>query len=127
VSTSLFIFLFIHPPPTELYTLSLHDALRSRDNGVDLHTGIKVEGFEGDTRVRRVQTSEGAFDADLVIVGVGIQPNVELAQDVGISVSNGIDVDELCRTSAPGVFAAGDVARHPNPYCNEPIRVEHWQ
>ena len=98
-----------------------------RDNGVDLHTGIKVEGFEGDTRVRRVQTSEGAFDADLVIVGVGIQPNVELAQDVGISVSNGIDVDELCQTSAPGVFAAGDVARHPNPYCNEPIRVEHWQ
>ena len=98
-----------------------------RDNGVDLHTGIKVEGFEGDTRVRRVLTSEGAFDADVVIVGVGIQPNVELAQDAGISVSNGIDVDELCRTSAPGVFAAGDVAKHPNKYCGEPIRVEHWQ
>jgi len=60
-------------------------------------------------------------------VGVGIAPNVELAQEAGISVSNGIDVDELCRTSAAGVFAAGDVARHPNPYCAEPIRVEHWQ
>ncbi|HLW17964.1 MAG TPA: FAD-dependent oxidoreductase [Actinomycetota bacterium] len=98
-----------------------------RDNGVDLRTGIKVEGFEGDTRVHRVLTSEGAFDADVVIVGVGIQPNVELAKDAGISVSNGIDVDELCRTSAPGVSAAGDVAKHPNRYCGEPIRVEHWQ
>ena len=98
-----------------------------RDNGVDLHTGIKVEGFEGDTRVRRVLTSEGSFHADVVVVGVGIAPNVELAQDAGIAVSNGIDIDEYGRTSAPGVFAAGDVAKHPNPYCGEPIRVEHWQ
>jgi 3-phenylpropionate/trans-cinnamate dioxygenase ferredoxin reductase subunit len=98
-----------------------------RDNGVDLRTSIKIEGFEGDSRVRRVLTSEGAFEADVVIVGVGIQPNVELAQDAGITVSNGIDVDELCRTSAPDVFAAGDVAKHPNRYCGEPIRVEHWQ
>ena len=98
-----------------------------RENGVDLRTGIKVEGFEGDSHVRRALTSEGAFDADVVIVGVGIAPNVELAQEAGIAVSNGIDVDELCRTSAPSVFAAGDVARHPNPYCREPIRVEHWQ
>jgi 3-phenylpropionate/trans-cinnamate dioxygenase ferredoxin reductase subunit len=98
-----------------------------RDNGVDLHTGIKVEGFEGDSRVRRVLTSEGPFDAELVIVGVGIQPNAELAQEAGIAVSNGIDVDEVCRTSVPDVFAAGDVARHPNPYVGESIRVEHWQ
>jgi 3-phenylpropionate/trans-cinnamate dioxygenase ferredoxin reductase subunit len=98
-----------------------------RETGVDLHSGIKVEGFEGDSRVRRVLTSEGAFDADVVVVGVGIMPNVELAQEAGIAVSNGIDVDEYCRTSAPGVFAAGDVAKHPNPYCGESIRVEHWQ
>jgi len=101
-----------------------------RDNGVDLHTGIKVEGFEGDShvrRVRRVLTSEGAFDADLVVVGVGIAPNVELAADAGLTVDNGIVVDELCRTSAPDVFAAGDVAKHPNPYNGENIRVEHWQ
>ena len=98
-----------------------------RDNGVDLHTGIKVEGFEGDSQVRRVLTSEGPFDADVVVVGVGIAPNVELAADAGLTVDNGIVVDELCRTSAPDVFAAGDVAKHPNKYCGEKIRVEHWQ
>jgi 3-phenylpropionate/trans-cinnamate dioxygenase ferredoxin reductase subunit len=98
-----------------------------RDNGVDLHTGIKVEGFEGDSQVRRVLTSEGSFDADVVVVGVGISPNVELAQDAGITVDNGIVVDEQCRTSAPDVFAAGDVAKHPNPYNGTSIRVEHWQ
>ncbi|MGZ4119791.1 MAG: NAD(P)/FAD-dependent oxidoreductase [Actinomycetota bacterium] len=98
-----------------------------RENGVRLHTAIRVEGFEGDDRVRRVNTSEGLFEADVVVVGVGIAPNVELAQDAGLEVKNGIVVDELCRTSAPDVFAAGDIANHPNPYMGEHIRVEHWQ
>ncbi|MGZ6515850.1 MAG: NAD(P)/FAD-dependent oxidoreductase [Actinomycetota bacterium] len=98
-----------------------------RENGVRLHTAIRVEGFEGDDRVRRVNTSEGPFEADVVVVGVGIAPNVELAQDAGLEVKNGIVVDELCRTSAPDVFAAGDIANHPNPYMGEHIRVEHWQ
>ncbi|MGZ4207063.1 MAG: NAD(P)/FAD-dependent oxidoreductase, partial [Actinomycetota bacterium] len=98
-----------------------------RENGVRLHTAIRVEGFEGDDRVRRVNTSEGPFEADVVLVGVGIAPNVELAQDAGLEVKNGIVVDELCRTSAPDVFAAGDIANHPNPYMGEHIRVEHWQ
>ncbi|MGZ4241787.1 MAG: NAD(P)/FAD-dependent oxidoreductase [Actinomycetota bacterium] len=98
-----------------------------RENGVRLHTAIRVEGFEGDDRVRRVNTSEGPFEADVVVVGVGIAPNVELAQDAGLEVKNGIVVDELCRTSAPDVFAAGDIANHPNPYMGERIRVEHWQ
>ncbi|MGZ4105236.1 MAG: NAD(P)/FAD-dependent oxidoreductase [Actinomycetota bacterium] len=97
------------------------------ETGVRLHTAIRVEGFEGDDRVRRVNTSEGPFEADVVVVGVGIAPNVELAQDAGLEVKNGIVVDELCRTSAPDVFAAGDIANHPNPYMGEHIRVEHWQ
>jgi 3-phenylpropionate/trans-cinnamate dioxygenase ferredoxin reductase subunit len=100
-----------------------------RDNGVDLRCGVKVEGFEGDGdgHVRRLLTSAGPIDADFVVVGVGIIPNVECAQDAGLEVSNGIVVDELCRTSAPGVYAAGDVANHPNPILGERIRVEHWQ
>jgi 3-phenylpropionate/trans-cinnamate dioxygenase ferredoxin reductase subunit len=98
-----------------------------RDNGVDLRTGVKVEGFEGDGHVRRVLTSAGPIDADFVVVGVGIMPNVECAQDAGLEVSNGIVVDELCRTSAEGVYAAGDVTNHPNPIMGERIRVEHWQ
>jgi 3-phenylpropionate/trans-cinnamate dioxygenase ferredoxin reductase subunit len=98
-----------------------------RDNGVDLRTGVKVEGFEGDGHVARVLTSEGPIDADFVVVGVGIMPNVELAQDAGIEMTNGIVVDEHCRTSADGVYAAGDVANHPNPILGEQIRVEHWQ
>jgi 3-phenylpropionate/trans-cinnamate dioxygenase ferredoxin reductase subunit len=98
-----------------------------RDNGVDLRTGVKVEGFEGDGHVARVLTSEGPIDADFVVVGVGITPNVELAQEAGIDVANGIVVDEQCRTSAEGVYAAGDVAFHPNPILGERIRVEHWQ
>lgn len=99
-----------------------------RDHGVDLRLDEGVESYEGDGRVEAVVGSSGErYPADLVVVGVGIVPNVELASDAGIDCENGVLVDEHCRTSAERVFAAGDVARWPDAYSGERVRVEHFQ
>ena len=99
-----------------------------RDHGVDLRLGETVERIEGDGRVEAVVGSSGdRYPADLVVIGVGIVPNAELASEAGLSCDNGILVDELCRTSAPGVFAAGDVANRPDAFSGGRIRVEHFQ
>jgi 3-phenylpropionate/trans-cinnamate dioxygenase ferredoxin reductase subunit len=96
-------------------------------HGVDVHLGTQVDGFIGDHRVAGVRTSEGTdIEADLVVVGVGVKPRIELAQRAGIDIDGGIAVDELLRTSAPDVFAAGDVAAAWHPRLGQRIRVEHW-
>jgi 3-phenylpropionate/trans-cinnamate dioxygenase ferredoxin reductase component len=98
-----------------------------RDHGVVMRFDDGVEAFEGDGRVERVRTKTGdAVECDLAVVGVGIRPATELAEAAGLEVDDGIVVDELCRTSAEGVYAAGDVARHVHPLAGGPIRVEHW-
>jgi len=97
------------------------------DHGVQLLLGTGVEAFEGDGAVERVRTSDGrAIACDFVVVGVGVQPRVRLAAEAGIAVDNGILVDEHLQASAPGVFAAGDVANAHHPFYGERIRVEHW-
>jgi 3-phenylpropionate/trans-cinnamate dioxygenase ferredoxin reductase subunit len=89
--------------------------------------GTSVDAFEGATSVERVRTSDGrVLECDFVVVGVGVQPRTELAEQAGIAVDNGILVDEHLQTSAPGVFAAGDVANAHHPFYGERIRVEHW-
>jgi 3-phenylpropionate/trans-cinnamate dioxygenase ferredoxin reductase component len=97
------------------------------DHGVRMLLGTGVEAFEGETAVERVRTSDGrVLDCDFVVVGIGVQPRDGLASRAGIETGNGIQVDEHLRTSAPNVFAAGDVANARHPFYGEPIRVEHW-
>jgi 3-phenylpropionate/trans-cinnamate dioxygenase ferredoxin reductase component len=97
------------------------------DHGVRMLMGTGVDAFEGDTRVERVRTSDGQeLDCDFVVVGVGVKPRTGLAAQAGIALENGILVDEYLQTSAPGVFAAGDVANVHHPFFGERIRVEHW-
>jgi 3-phenylpropionate/trans-cinnamate dioxygenase ferredoxin reductase subunit len=98
-----------------------------REHGVDLRTGAGVEGVEETADGVVVRTTTGAvIEGDAVVVGVGIRPNVELAETAGLEVDNGIIVDEYCRTSAEGIFAAGDVANHYHPVFGRRIRVEHY-
>jgi NADPH-dependent 2,4-dienoyl-CoA reductase/sulfur reductase-like enzyme len=78
-------------------------------------------------RANRVELGDGVFvDAELVIMGVGVSPRTSLAEATGLRVDNGMVVSETLRTSAPDVFAAGDVARYPEPVSGEPARIEHW-
>jgi 3-phenylpropionate/trans-cinnamate dioxygenase ferredoxin reductase subunit len=97
------------------------------DHGVQMLMGTGVAAFEGATAVERVRTSDGrVLDCDFVVVGVGVQPRTELAEQAGIAVDNGILVDEHLQTSAPDVYAAGDIANAHHPLYGERIRVEHW-
>ena len=93
--------------------------------GVNIHTSTGVTGFAGQSRVEKVLCGEaGEFDADLVVVGIGILPNVELAEAAGLDCNNGIVVDEHCRTSDPDIYAAGDCSNHPNALLDRRLRLE---
>ena len=95
--------------------------------GVELLLGDGVESFEGDGAVARVRTAGGrAVDCDFVVVGIGVVPRVELGEEAGLEVDNGVVVDERLQSSVPNVFAAGDIARAWHPFYGEGIRVEHW-
>ncbi len=99
-----------------------------RRHGVDLRTGVGVAGFDTDRagRVRAVAMADGAeVDADLVVVGVGVVPNTGWLEGSGLTIDDGVVCDETC-LAAPGVVAAGDVARWPNRRYGEVMRVEHW-
>lgn len=97
------------------------------DHGVRFLGGAGVDGFEGSGRVERVRLADGtAIDCDFVVVGVGVRPRTELAERAGLTVDNGIVVDEFLATSAPGIFAAGDVANAHHGFYGTRIRVEHW-
>ena len=99
-----------------------------RDNGVDLRFKVKVAELVGaDGSVTGVRLADGTtVPASTVLVGVGITPNVALAEQSGLPVDNGIVVDTALRTSDPDVFAAGDVANAAHPRLGRSIRVEHW-
>ncbi len=98
-----------------------------RDHGVRFHLGEGVERFEGDGRVERVVTDHGtAIECDFAVVGVGIEPVADLAAAAGLRVDDGVVVDEFCRTSADGIYAAGDVANHAHAVFGRHLRVEHW-
>jgi 3-phenylpropionate/trans-cinnamate dioxygenase ferredoxin reductase subunit len=97
------------------------------DHGVRMLMKTGVEALEGEGAVERVHTNDGqVLECDFVVVGVGVQPRTHLAVQAGLAIDNGILVDEHLRTSAPGVFAAGDVANAQHPFYGESVRVEHW-
>jgi 3-phenylpropionate/trans-cinnamate dioxygenase ferredoxin reductase subunit len=97
------------------------------DRGVHMLLGTGVEALEGDTSVEYVRTDDGRRVAcDFVVVGIGVQPRTGLAARAGLAVENGVLVDEQLRTSAPDVYAAGDVANAFHPFYGERVRVEHW-
>lgn len=96
-----------------------------REEGVSIHTGVVVTALNGDVRVERVVCANGVeFPADLVIIGVGVVPNVELAQAAGIDVENGITVDEFACTNDLHIVAAGDCANHFNAIYQRRMRLE---
>ncbi|MEA2475040.1 MAG: 3-phenylpropionate/trans-cinnamate dioxygenase ferredoxin reductase component, partial [Thermoleophilaceae bacterium] len=98
-----------------------------QDNGVRVLTGTGVEEFEGSDSVSAVRTSGGErLECDLVVVGIGVLPRVELAAAAGLAIEDGVAVDAHLRTSAPDVFAAGDIASAEHPRYPGRVRVEHW-
>ena len=101
-------------------------AAMHRDHGVDLRTGVVVTDVIGESRVTGVALSDGSrISADLVVVGIGVTPNTEWLEHTGLTLDNGI----VCGGSgeaAPGVYAAGDVARVHNRWHGEALRIEHW-
>jgi len=97
------------------------------EHGVDLRLGTGVTELRGDGVVDGVVLSDGRVEpADVVVVGVGVAPRVDLASAAGLKVDNGVVVDEHLETSAPGVYAAGDVASAWHPHYQSHLRVEHW-
>ncbi len=98
------------------------------DHGVRLRSRVEVERITGaGGRADGVLLSDGTrLDADAVVVGVGITPNVQLAEQAGLEVRNGIVTDAHLRSSVPGIYAAGDVANAYHPFLDRHVRVEHW-
>src|SRR4029453_4980667 len=97
-----------------------------RDHGVDLRTGVSVADVSGESRVASVVLSDGSrIDADVVVVGIGVTPNTEWLEGSGLTPDNGIVCND-CGEAAPGVYAAGDVARVANQWHGDSPRIEHW-
>lgn len=97
-----------------------------RRNGVDLRTSSAVESISG-SGPYVVRTDGGDIEADVVVMGVGAAPRTELAESAGLTVDNGVTVDETFRTSDPAIYAVGDVANAQNSARGESLRVEHWE
>jgi 3-phenylpropionate/trans-cinnamate dioxygenase ferredoxin reductase subunit len=107
---------------------ALHEA-----NGVALRSGVGVAKLEGEGRVTGVRLTDGSLvEANLVVVGIGVLPNVEWLAGSGVFIGDGVECDEACRVldaegvARPDVVAVGDVARFYNPLFEERMRIEHW-
>jgi NADPH-dependent 2,4-dienoyl-CoA reductase/sulfur reductase-like enzyme len=98
-----------------------------RDHGVDLRCGVGVKGFAGSRRVERVDLADGSrVDADVVVMGIGVVPATGWLEGSGLALQDGVLCDARCAARAPGVVAAGDVARWHHPGFGETVRLEHW-
>jgi len=99
------------------------------NKGIDIRLQESMKSFSGNKKIESIETSSGEnIPCDLMVVGIGVVPNTSLAEDAGLSVNDGVVVDEFCKTSDPFIFAAGDCAKHPNPFAHdELIRLESIQ
>jgi NADPH-dependent 2,4-dienoyl-CoA reductase/sulfur reductase-like enzyme/nitrite reductase/ring-hydroxylating ferredoxin subunit len=105
-------------PELGQFVRRLHEA-----SGVVFHLGTTVKHLEG----QHVTLADGtALQPDLIVAGVGVRPRVALAQQAGLAIDRGVSVDEFLQSSAPGIYAAGDIARWPDVHTGQRIRVEHW-
>ncbi|MHB1218639.1 MAG: NAD(P)/FAD-dependent oxidoreductase [Alphaproteobacteria bacterium] len=110
-------------PEVGAYFAELH-----KKHGTDVRLGAQIVRFEGAGKIERVLFADGtALSCELLIIGIGIVPNVELAAEAGLVVDNGIVVDEYGRTSDPDIFAAGDVTNQPNAWVGRRLRLESYQ
>ena len=103
----------------------LGDFIRAlhEEHGVVFHLGETVTAFDGR---RATLKGGGTLETDVVVVGVGVRPRLALAEQAGLTMDRGVVVDAYLRTSAPDIYAAGDIARWPDPHSGAAIRVEHW-
>ena len=107
-------------PEVSAFYAKLH-----RDAGVDLRCNTIVDGFSGDRKVQSVDLrDQDPLPADMVVIGIGVLPNIELAKAAGLTIDNGIVVDEFCRTEDPKILAAGDCTSHPNSLLQKTLRLE---
>jgi len=106
-------------PEMSAYYHNLHS-----NRGVNIMLSTAVSGFEGEGSVSAVLCGDKTFDADLVIVGIGIIPNIDIAEAAGLECNNGILVDDHCLTSNADIYSAGDCTNHPNPILGRRLRLE---